>query len=431
MLAWIGGAVLPACHHGGQTPASTTAAPSASAKATRAATATNETEDRGQRQASSTSDSRPPGPSSPRLGVSWPAFHPGDYDDANGKVARFRKAGFESVTLVPTWAYVGLDRIDFSTGPSMDAVGNAMAAVLAADLELVIKPHLDPLRYEPGFEAQNADNRSWRADCPWRGYFDADPMSSAYLEEMLLPLVDELEGALREADGGQARRPVRLELGSELMNSTVYQPGRWAQLGERMRQERARRGLDGTLRLSHNVSHHFLLPEDFVKRMSEPARHALAAYIRGLDDLALSQYMDLEAAMPAQARGERLPTAAEVAAALRQHERTWRERILAELLGIDRAAQPTLHIGEFGIGVGGLSHPNVWAHTMPEDAEALAEEVARGHEGLARYLADADNRIATATLWVSGPGYDIFGWLEEAWANDRAVQAYANRGEAP
>ena len=46
---------------------------------------------------------------------------------------------------------------------------------------------------------------------------------------------------------------------------------------------------------------HIEIAEDFVGRMSAARRGALKRYIRGLDALALSQYMDLTAAMPAAA----------------------------------------------------------------------------------------------------------------------------------
>jgi hypothetical protein len=78
--------------------------------------------------------------------------------------------------------------------------------------------------------------------------------------------------------------------------------------------------------LSHNFTHHVEIPDDFVGRMSPPRRAALARYIRSLDALALSQYMDLTAAMPTADRGQRLPTADEVAQALVLHEKNFKRK---------------------------------------------------------------------------------------------------------
>ena len=76
--------------------------------------------------------------------------------------------------------------------------------------------------------------------------------------------------------------------------------------------------------------------------------------------MALSQYMDLTVAVPAAERGKRLPTADEVAEALRRHERNFRQDILVKALGMQPAQIPPFHVGEFGVGVGGLRHPNLW-----------------------------------------------------------------------
>jgi hypothetical protein len=122
--------------------------------------------------------------------------------------------------------------------------------------------------------------------------------------------------------------------------------------------------------------------------------------------------------VPADARGQRLPTAGEVADALVAHERAFRRDILQGALGLRAAAIPPLHIGEFGMGSDGLRHPNLWAGlgTAAEEA-ALAEQITRGHEGLVRYLSRADGRGArSAVLWVTGPHYELLGWGNPAWA---------------
>jgi hypothetical protein len=233
---------------------------------------------------------------------------------------------------------------------------------------------------------------------------------------------------------------VRLELGVELMNSTVEFPERWEQLLAAARKEAARLGLGKRVLLSHNFEHHLEIPEDFLDRMDGRRQKALARYIAGLDAVALSQYMDLTVAVPAGERGKRLPTADEVAQALVRHESDFRRHILQEVLHIEPRKIPPLHIGEFGIGRGGLKHPNLWSgDATPAQEQELARQVARGHEGLIRYLALPEGRTAgSAVLWVTGWHYDIFGWGSPKYAIPGAaaaieagLAAYRTRPRAP
>jgi hypothetical protein len=287
---------------------------------------------------------------------------------------------------------------------------------------VVIKPHLDPAAYQPGFDQFRSENASWRVACPWRGFFDLDPMSDAYKNGIVVGMLRMLKTAL---DGLPAAAPVRLEVGAELMNAEVYTPERWVELLAVAKKERSRLGLDGKVLLSHNFTHHIEITDDFVARMSPAGRRALARYIRGLDAVALSQYMDLTAAVPPAERGQRLPTADEVARALVAHEGRFRHDVLEGALGLKPREIPPLHIGEFGVGRGGLLHPNLWAGAAtPAEEQALAHEIARGHEGLLRYLALAEGRtVKSAVLWVTGAHYDVFGWENPKYANPEAAAA--------
>jgi hypothetical protein len=228
--------------------------------------------------------------------------------------------------------------------------------------------------------------------------------------------------------GTAAAKPVRLELGVELMNSVVYGPERWEQLLAAAKKERHRLGLDGKVILSHNFTHHLEIADDFVGRMTPAGRAALRRYIRGLDALSLSQYMDLTATVPATERGKRLPTAAEIADALVLAEKNFRHDILERALGLHAKEIPPLHIGEFGVGRGGLKHPNLWAgDATPAEEKELAHEIALGHAGLLAYLAGParpEGRTAeSAVLWLTGRHYDIFGWEKPSYANPEAVAA--------
>jgi hypothetical protein len=360
-----------------------------------------------------------PGPAP--LGVTWGGWR-GEYAKGPAsKLRGFKDIGFRVVSFVPTYAYDGLDHIDLEAGPSWDELAGAVGEALRGGLGVVIKPHLDPPLYGPGYDVFHSENDSWRVACPWRGFFDVDPMSAAYREGIVFGALRMLKAALDAAP--PAAPPVRLEIGAELMNSVVYGPERWVDLLAAAKKERHRLGLDRRVLLSHNFTHHFEILNDFVGRMNPARRAALHRYIKGLDALSLSQYMDLTAAVPAAERGHRLPTADEVAQALVLHEKNLRDDILGKALGLRPAEIPPMHIGEFGIGRGGLRHPNLWAgDATPAQEKELAREIARGHEGLLRYLALKDGRrVESAVLWVTGPHYDVFGWENAKYANPEAA----------
>jgi hypothetical protein len=355
------------------------------------------------------------------LGVSYGGWR-GEYRDADKRLAAFKEIGFPIVTFVPTYAYVGLDKIDTASGPDEAELGDAIAAALRAGFQVVIKPHLDPPAYQPGFDQFASENPSWRVACPWRGFFDLDPMSDAYRTGIVFRMLGAIKGAVDQL-GGAAAAPVRLEVGAELMNAEVLTPERWLDLLAATKKERHRLGLDKQVLLSHNFTHHIEIADDFVARMPPARRKALARYIRGLDALSLSQYMDLTVAVPPADRGKRLPTPDEVAVALLGHEKAFRSDILVGALGLKPSEIPPLHIGEFGIGRGGLRHPNLWAgDATPAQERALAMEIARGHEGLVRYLAlPAGRTVRSAVLWVTGPHYDVFGWEKATYGNAEAA----------
>jgi hypothetical protein len=362
---------------------------------------------------------RPPAP----LGVSYGGWK-GQYAEAARRVAAFKDIGFQIVSFIPTYSYVGRNKIDLASGPDPVELGQAIEIALRSGLVVVLKPHLDPPLYSPGFDPFRSDNYSWRAGCPWRGFFDLDPMSDDYRDGIVFRSLAALKVALDEL-GNTATMPVRLEIGVELMNSEVESPERWELLLAAAKKERHRLGLDGKVQLSHDFTHHVEILDDFVGRMSSAKRAALRRYIHGLDALSLSQYMDLTVAVPEAERAQRLPTADEVAQALVLHEKNFREQILGKELGLRPREVPPLHIGEFGVGRGGLKHPNLWSgDATPEQEMALAREIARGHEGLVRYLALPEGRaVESAVLWVTGPHYDIFGWESRKYANPEAVAA--------
>jgi hypothetical protein len=360
------------------------------------------------------------------LGVSYSGWR-GGFGDAEARVATFADLGFSIVTFIPAYAYVDRNRIDLDSGPTADELGRAVEATLRRGRAVVIKPHLEAPALRPGYRRAQSDNHSWRAECGWRGFFDVDPMTADYREGVVFGGLRMLKEVFtRLGDAAKTAPPVRFDLGAELMNSEVQFPERWEALLKEAKRERRRLGLDAHVQLSHNFSHHVEIPGDQVDRMDARAKKALGRYVAALDAVALSQYMDLTVALPRDQRDTRLPTTDEVAAALRTHERAFRKDILQTALGLRPEQIPPLHIGEFGVGSGGLKHPNLWGGPVrtPEEERALQAEIARGHEGLVRYLATDEGRTArTAVLWVTGTHFDIFGWGKATYAVPAAAAA--------
>jgi hypothetical protein len=369
------------------------------------------------------------------LGVTYSGWK-GGFVDAPRRLQIWRQMGFPLVGFVPAYAYVGLDRLDLGSGPGAGELGRAVETALRTGFEVVIKPHLEPASYQPGYDRFTSNDFSWRANCPWRGFFDLDPMTADYREGVVFASLRMLKEVFDRLGPAVQVPPVRFELGVELMTSEVDRPGRWERLLADARRERRRLGLERRVLMSHNFTHHIEIPEDFVARMDGARRRALARYIKGLDALSLSQYMDLTVAVPREERARRLPTADEVAQALVRHERDFRHDILGKALGLAPSEIPPLHIGEFGVGRGGLKHPNLYdGDATPAGEKALAQQIARGHEGLVRYLALPAGRTArSAILWVTGEHYDIFGWQspthaipQAAAAIEAGLAAYRNR----
>lgn len=336
----------------------------------------------------------------------------GDFSDPQKRLAPLRAEGFDFVSLVPTYVYEGNGVIDLAGGPSEPELAGAIVAARRLGLGVVLKPHVDPPQYAPRRRAGVPDGP------PWRGQFELDPLSKDYQQLLALQL-----SALADASRQVDLAGTRLELGSELMRSEMEHPEDWQRLLPWTRARRKALGLEGKVLLSHNFAHHIEIPQDYVLRLSSAARRALGGYISGLDAVSLSQYMDLTAAMPAAARGRRLPTPEEVAAALRLHERDFERDILVGELGLRPDKIPPLHLGEFGVGTGGLIHPNLWSGALtPEQDRELRREIARADAGLLRYLSEDEGRLGqSAALWTLGRYYDVFGWSDPADAVPEAA----------
>ncbi len=69
-----------------------------------------------------------------------------------------RRSDFNVIAFVPTYAYVGLNKIDLASGPDAAELGAAVEAALGDGFQVVIKPHLDPPAYQSGFDQFQSEN---------------------------------------------------------------------------------------------------------------------------------------------------------------------------------------------------------------------------------------------------------------------------------
>ena len=86
-------------------------------------------------------------------GITWAGWK-GDYRAFDKKLETFKAVGFQIVSFVPNYAYVGLDKIDLAAGPDATELGAAVEAALRAGFTVVLKPHLDPPAFQPGSTVQ-------------------------------------------------------------------------------------------------------------------------------------------------------------------------------------------------------------------------------------------------------------------------------------
>src|SRR5438105_10971901 len=162
-----------------------------------------------------TATPRPEAPPTPApLGVTYSGWR-GGFADAAHRLDAFRRLGFPLVSFVPAYSYVARNKVDLASAPSADELGRAIERALALEMMVVVKPHLDPPAYQPGFDSFTSDNFSWRAQCPWRGFFDVDPTAPDYRDGVVLALLHMLKTVL-DRRAGAAGPPIRLELGVEL-----------------------------------------------------------------------------------------------------------------------------------------------------------------------------------------------------------------------
>ena len=333
-------------------------------------------------------------------GVIWATWNADGFDNPQGVVQKITQAGFSRVCIVPTWFMIDLDKVGWKRTASFSRQKELIKELLRQGQEIIYRPHLDPVKYSAGYEQQLTDDHGWVAGIPWRGMFDIDPMASWYREQIVEASIKMLAEAIAETGVLPAGGAIRLDLGAELMNSTIFRSERWLEMVKDLKGSQIYQQNKGWLRLGHNFSHHIQIDADFLERMNAASRKALGLYIQELDTVTVSQYMDLTIK---DMDGMVEPT--EVAAALAIHLKVF-QKVLSVGLGVPQGSMPAIELGEYGIGWGGLRHPNLW--DGDPDKRAAGDEVLVGLQGLINWM--EQNPEQKALLWISGPYYDLFRW---------------------
>ena len=251
---------------------------------------------------------------------------------------------------------------------------------------VVVKPHLDPPAYQPGFDQFQSENGSWRVACPWRGFFDLDPMSAAYREGVVFGALRMLKEVLGKpgaaaAPAGSPRAGSRADELRRLRPGEVgAAPGSGQEgappAGPR-RQGASSRTTSPTTWRSPTTSSARMTAERAGRAppLHPRPRRALAVAVHGSDR---------------RRPGRRTRQAAADRRRDLRRAGAGREELSATTSWGGRWACggkeiPPLHIGEFGVGRGGLKHPNLWAgEATPAQEKELAHEIALGHAGPAR-----------------------------------------------
>ncbi len=374
-----------------------------------------------------------------RIGIIWASWHPSHFQDVAAYLDRVESFRVKRVSLVPTY-FINTYEEGIVDNPSNTPTSAQQKAVLKELLRrgfwINYRPHIDPFKF-----TLNADAQQYVTTDPggkdWRGKFDQlDPMKSDYKDQVILHCLKTLAEAIseiRSEDPALVIHKVRFDLGAELMDSEVLFTEHWLELQSEVRATLAARypAVAPYIELSHNFCHHLEYltrlpghldylgrinpdgqPKDadlFVDRMTPEAKRTLGRYIAGLDAFSLSQYMPLDILA-----GSDGPTPDSVRHALLQHERTFFQEVLVHELGMAADGIPPFHIGELGIGIRGLSAPNVWdkkawtpTGKLPTSAEQRKQSQT-AMEGVARYMKDPSAQANTLMLWLGGAPYDIF-----------------------
>ena len=326
------------------------------------------------------------------------------------------------------------------------------------------RPHIDPIKYAMPLGSTRDNWNTNPGGKDWRGKFNllnpTDP-AIGYTERVVLPSLDILANAIREA--GVPVRPVRFDIGAELMDSMLNYPTNLQNLLVTVRNALTNQYSDvaSNIVLSHNFCHHieYLLrlpghsnyiarivpsetidPENqYLDRpgVSTATKIAIGKYIAGLDEMSISQYLPLDIF---NAGGNATNTTpAQVKQALQKFEDDFINHVLLGELQIPANKLPVLHIGEYGMGIRGLVAPNAWDAAgwtaAGKGGLLLSDDVQRQHaaiamQGIIQYVNSSQTRYRSFLIWMGGKPYDILDinyysdWYNPVAAN--AVESYWN-----
>lgn len=358
--------------------------------------------------------------SNDKLAVTYASFDSNGFDNYRKVLGQYKSFGFERISLVPTYHHEHFNQIIYQHTPSIDTIKACLRYLISSKIKVIYKPHIDPVRYMPNYDIFSSENSSWRVNVTWRGFFDFDPIASNYYEIVVLPVLRALKDIYEDLYKIVQYPAVRFELGAELMNSLIRYGDKWGEVTKLARKFINENHLDDFIRLSHNFSHHIQIEEDYVLRMRPVEKEWLRELIKSLDEISISQYMDLSIFTPRKVISDE-SLADSVAKAILFYHQRFRKLILKEYLQLENWSSIPVHIGEFGIGVGGLKHPNYWEG---REIDKKGQEI-----GFLGFLKALDNfkkipgeKGLNATIWTIGPAYDIFGLFYPSSLNESVVK---------
>lgn len=354
--------------------------------------------------------------------------------------------GAQRMTFIPTYFIDTYDegiKLNNSDTLTPDQQADIMAQALNKNVRLNYRLHIDPQRFAPTNNSYSSVDTSRPGSQWWRGEFtQINPMADDYIG-MIDQGFEALEKTLSKVDTSKLVEPIRFDIGAELMTSIKTYTAQWVQLVEYCKAKRdASPLLKDNVIISYNFCHHieYLIEIEnhdeyfgringtgitykdrqdllFVDDMTEANRKLLGEFIKSLDTFSISQYLPMDIFNSADLKDVNsiTTTPEDVRDALLTHEQNFLQKVLMGKLGLKADEIPAFHLGEYGMGIKGLTAPNVWDRTAWTDAELATYEVQQKHaeialKGLMLYMQDERSVAKSLELWISGAPYDVINF---------------------
>lgn len=353
--------------------------------------------------------------------------------------------GARRMTFIPTYfldTYEEGIMVNGKNTLTPDQQAEIMAEAIKMGVSINYRLHIDPQRFAPEAGSYSKVDTAIPGSQWWRGEFTkVNPMGDDYLA-MIDQGFESLEKTFKLIGNTKLSEPIRFDIGAELMTSIKNYTGEWIELVEYCKAKRdANPLLRDNVIIGYNFCHHieYLIEIEnhddyferingtgitykdrqdllFVDDMPEENRLLLGEFIKSLDSFSISQYMPMDIFVPADMKSTDVATTPEdVRDALLTHEQNFLQKILIGKLGIAPEEIPPMHLGEYGMGIKGLTAPNVWDRTAWTDNELATYEAQRKHmeiaiKGLLMYMQDERSVAKTLALWISGAPYDFINF---------------------